>query len=358
MNTDPLFWKIQRCGKGARALSVLGLLAAAPAAWAQAAPPDEGEEWSVSGRLEGEEDERAEDVSGIACSSLPPRDCLVIDDETQSAQWVTVEPGRLIAGESIRLIDDMSEEGEPIELDGEAAAFGDGSFFVIGSFGSARRPNGGADNARIEAGSRVFQITPTPGEPLIDESGALRDLILADPDLKPFADQPLADNGLTVEGLAVIGETSFVGFRGPLLEGEERAAVLQLPTAMLFGAGDGEATMRRLPLGSGRGVRDLSVVGEELLVLAGPMRDTDEGDAAPDAYSVYRWDPSLPDPDSTDEMQPVLHVPGFRHGSDDTRDKPEAIAPLDLDQGMLTALILFDGPKEGAPRSFSFNWPE
>jgi hypothetical protein len=100
----------------------------------------------------------------------------------------------------------------------------------------------------------------------------------------------------------------------------------------------------------------MAAVGDELLVLAGPVGDTDATDAAPGAYSVYRWDPRLPDPASADEMKPLFDIPTFTHGSDDDPDKPEAILPLAVGEGSIEVLVLFDGPDEGAPRAFPFGW--
>ncbi len=57
-------------------------------------------EWKVEGELFGKKDKAAEDLSGIACSTDRefPRTCLVIDDEQQSAQVVTLADGVITAG--------------------------------------------------------------------------------------------------------------------------------------------------------------------------------------------------------------------------------------------------------------------
>src|ERR1700755_1228514 len=80
------------------------------AAFAQDSKP-----WKVSGKLfgkpknlDGSDSKKSEDVSGIACATTSgfPRVCLVADDETQGAQIVILEEGKLIAGDFVRLIDD------------------------------------------------------------------------------------------------------------------------------------------------------------------------------------------------------------------------------------------------------------
>ena len=65
-------------------------------------------EWKVNGDLIGKKDKVAEDLSGIACTTDSgfPRTCLLIDDEQQSAQVVTLSDGEITAGRLIPLIDD------------------------------------------------------------------------------------------------------------------------------------------------------------------------------------------------------------------------------------------------------------
>ena len=62
--------------------------------------------WRVKGRLFGKYGKKSTDISGIACSTAEgfPRSCLIIDDNLQSAQFVVVHNGKLIAGDLVRLI--------------------------------------------------------------------------------------------------------------------------------------------------------------------------------------------------------------------------------------------------------------
>ena len=73
-------------------------------------------EWKVNGDLIGKKDKVAEDLSGIACTTDSgfPRTCLLIDDEQQSAQVVTLSDGEITAGRLIPLIDDRFD-GKPVE---------------------------------------------------------------------------------------------------------------------------------------------------------------------------------------------------------------------------------------------------
>src|SRR5205085_73471 len=93
-----------------------------------------------------------------------------------------------------------------------------------------------------------------------------------------------------------------------------------------------------LDLGAGRGVRDLATWKSGLLILAGPS-ESQEGD-----YSIFRWG------GVGDALSPLGDLPRFHKGGDQL--KPEALLPLDASEKGLRVLILFDGAKRGAPRSF------
>lgn len=317
--------------------------------------------WPVDHRLEGRlnedgEPEKSEDVSGIACSPASgfPRKCVVIDDNTQFAQVVIVNDGRLLAGDKIPLISDTFN-GEPLELDGEGVAFTDGYFYVIGSHGHPRDkghkldPVKQADRiaASIRASSRVVRIQLDPAkistegklsvQPKVELSSALRPLLLADPLLQPFVDQRLDENGLTIEGIAVRGPRLYVGMRGPSMS-DGHAVIFSVATEGLFGGGAAEPKLHLLRLGEGRGVRDLTVSGDSFLVLAGPTADPESGGN----YSVYEWD-------GEERVRLLKDLPTY--ATKKKQDKPEAILPLDQSANAQRVLILFDGAKEGSPRA-------
>lgn len=307
--------------------------------------------WPVEGRVVGPDDKKAKDLSGLACDRTAgfPRRCVVIDDESQSAQTVTLFDGRLEAGPVIPLISDEFD-GEPLELDGEAVAFGEGFFYVTGSHGHPRDRKGKLDPqrdareiaAKIKANSRLFRFKlPSDrqdGRDTIDvraiSTSRLRDAIAASPVLSPYKDRRLDQNGLTIEGIAVLGDRLFVGFRAPLLEGN-KAAVMDVSLDALFGSASLDAQVSLVDLG-GLGVRDLSVRGNSLVILAGPSADEDG------TFAVYLWD---------QKGSPALlgALPDL-----DSDEKPEAILPLDDPPGATRFLIVSDGAKEGAPRAVAF----
>ena len=207
-----------------------------------AVPAAAQEVWPVKGKLLGKVGDKAEDVSGIACATRAgfPRTCLVIDDDVQDVQIVTLNEGGAVAGSPIKLIDDQFKN-LPLELDGEAVAWDDDtkSFYVVGSHGHPRDKDHELELPRdaeliaasIKATSRVLRVKLDPAsvdadgklkgvQPDIKPSAMLRTLLSERPALQPFLDRRLDENGLTIEGAAVRDGRLYVGLRGPMLKGE------------------------------------------------------------------------------------------------------------------------------------------
>lgn len=320
---------------------LLGLMAAGGV---QPSPAAADDAWPVNKRLIGEDGDKSKDVSGIACT-IPdgfPRSCLVIDDNLQDAQYVELTEGKLVAGSPVKLIDNTFKD-KALELDGEGVAFSGGYFYVIGSHGHPRDkdhkldPKKDADKiqAKIAASSQIvrFRTTGEDGSASgLERTPRLRDVIASDPALLPFVDMRLETNGLTIEGVAIKDDrTLLAGFRGPVLNGK-CAVVLSVEVASLFGNGkSSDHRLYRLPLGDGRGVRDLAPFGDRILVLAGPAAD------GPGSYAVYAWD------GASESVELLKDLPF------DPKRKPEGLLPLDKTSTGLRVLIVFDGDKEGAP---------
>jgi hypothetical protein len=302
--------------------------------------------WPVTGTLFGEKGGKSKDVSGIACTAAQgfPRSCLVMDDNLQDAQFVTVTDGELVAGKPVHLIDNKFN-GEQLELDGEGVAFAKERFYVIGSHGHPRDKNHKLDpikdkpeiDARIAAASQVvrFRTTGEDGNASeIERTPRLKEIIAAEPAFTDFMDQRLEKNGLTIEGIAIKDDrTLLAGFRGPVLDGN-RAVVLSVGIDVLFGGSGTEHRLFRLPLGDGRGVRDLARFEDAILVLAGPVAD------GPGAYAIYAWD------GESEKVRLLADLPF------DPLRKPEGLLPLDKSVSGLRVLILFDSEKrekQGAP---------
>lgn len=314
-------------------------------AGATAAVAQQTERWQVPNGLLGKNGKVPKDISGIACSTNTgfPRLCLVIDDNLQAAQQVTMQDGSLDAGEPIPLIED-AWQGRPLELDGEGVAFAEGVFHVIGSHGHPRdadhKLDPVADRDRIEARIKAAsQIVPLRLEP----DGTLTRLpvltltraIATQPDLRVAAGRRLEANGLTVEGIAVKGGRLLAGFRGPNLP-DGRAAVLDVTLSGLRTGNDSTSRLFKLPLGGGQGVRDMAPFGQGFLVLAGPTAN-EAG-----RYELFAWDGA-----SGDGVKSLGDITCATTASE--ARKPEAVLPLNDDGPLLRVLILFDGAKKGDP---------
>ena len=304
------------------------------------------ETWRVDGKLLGKKkDKKSKDVSGIACTRISgfPRSCLIIDDNRQSAQYVKLDDGKLIAGDSVKLIKDEFGD-EHLELDGEGVAFADGFFYVMGSHGHPRDSDNELDPvndrdeiaARITAASQVVRVEAGRTDPVSaeDRSSKLRDIIKAQPELAGFVDRQLENNGVTIEGIAIRRGRLFAGFRGPVLD-DGSAPILSVALNSLFGSGAPNAHVHRLRLGDGQGVRDLASLGDGFLVLSGPSAD------GPGRYAVYWWDG---DSEKVRLLRDLSDIVG-----DDRERKPEALLFLDQGPSGLRVLILSDGKKEGTP---------
>lgn len=306
--------------------------------------------WPVKGDLIGRNEKKAKDVSGIACTTQKgfPRSCLVIDDNLQDAQFVEVRDGELVAGETINLIDNKLKK-KRLELDGEGVAFSKGFYYVIGSHGHPRDSEGKLDpvddaekiKASIAATSQLVRFRAKDGtDAKVERTSNLRKVIAAEPDLARFMDRRLDKNGLTIEGIAIKDDTTlFVGLRGPVLD-DNRAFILSVPVDALFGGGAIRHRLFRLPLGEGRGVRDLASFEGGILILAGPAA------SGPGVYAIYWWD------GESESVRLLSELTQFA-----PKRKPEGLLPLDRSGAKLRVLIMFDSDKEGTPTPVEVSVP-
>lgn len=313
--------------------------------YVQPAFGESGGAWPVKHKLFGKNGGKSEDVSGIACTTAQgfPRSCVVIDDNVQDAQFVTLTDGKLVAGAAVNLIGDEFK-GEPLELDGEGVAFANGFYYVMGSHGHPRDTKhklaAREIKARISASSQIIRFQTIDGEASeVERTARLREIIAAEPLLARFMDRRLEKNGLTIEGIAIKDGLVLAGFRGPVLNGN-RAVILSVGIDTLFGGSGSNHQLFRLPLGDGRGVRDLAVYEEKILILAGPAKD------GPGTYAIYAWDAQ------GENVKLLAELSAF-----DPKRKPEGLLPLDRTSSGLRVLILFDKDKEGAPTPVEIKSP-
>lgn len=204
------------------------------------------------------------------------------------------------------------------EADLEGLALAEGYLWVVGSHGikrkNAKPGKYASENARrlaklaLDPNRRLIARIPVEadaaGQPVLrsrtlDGRSALRlkgdaldneltRLLADDLHLAPFLAIPGKDNGLDIEGLAVMGSRLLLGLRGPVLRGwsglleialEERGGQLRLAALDK----DGTKLRKHFLQLNGLGVRDLHFSGDDLYILAGPTMVLDG------AIRIFRW---------------------------------------------------------------------
>jgi len=229
------------------------------------------------------------------------------------------------------------DQAKQVEVDVEALAYdGQGQFvYAIGSHSKTRKRSDKAseeyaDNrARLQTGSRLVGIESHPERERLYrfpfdpqnvaarqesriEALSLTPILSRLPVFKAFIPLASKENGIDIEGIAVghplggptpadASDTAwlYVGFRGPVLRHGFVPVLALRPRDLdpLFSAWTAqdrkaidEASRHAVDNGQllfvpldGRGIRDLTFVGDGFLVLAGPMGD---GDAA---HRIYWW---------------------------------------------------------------------
>ena len=247
--------------------------------------------------------------------------------------------------------------GEDVEVDVEALAADKNIVYALGSHSRTRkridRPKDAA--ASYKAVVKRFSEAPDPKDaapreklyrftfdPATGKAAAapkeisLRAIIDSQAILKPFLTSASKENGIDLEGLAVDGVTLFAGFRGPILR-HGFTPVLKLT----FDAPT-DAALVFVPL-DGRGIRDLAKVPDGILVLAGPMGDSDQ------SHRLYRWNGQdcIPGTDGPGgKLEYLGEVPTESGG------KAEAIAVNSIESDAYIVTFFYDSLPNGGPQRF------
>jgi len=274
-----------------------------------------------------------EDLSGIACAS--DRCCLVGTDEGHEVQLVELDrkTRTLTVGRTIGLV------ASGVEIDIEAIAAEDNSFFILGSHGVAKKTGEYQENRY-----RVFRlgVDPQTGSVTGLDASSLSNLLRADPVLGPHFRRPLQQRGVNIEGLAVRTGRLFFGLRSPNLGGV--AFVLEISAADVFGGNaKPDYTLHKLNLGAGLGIREIVAARTCFLIIAGnsgaePSETYTHAENYRQGrgYTLFTWNGRGPD---VHRVGPIPNPPG----------KAEAMTILEESADHATVLILFDGPKRGRP---------
>ncbi len=297
------------------------------------------------------------DISGIACADAPgiwPRNCLVAVDEGLQVQRATLSEGEsgyvLTPGDRLALFGFDGDAVKPpfigmppttacpegvkkaSELDAEGVAFAGGAYYVTGSHGCGRNNHA----ARLSA-FLVARFAPDAAKPA-EISFRLGEVLGALPELANQFGKDLDTGGISIEGLAALGDPArlYFGLRSPT-DGVD-AYLVSVDAAALFTAGadlkPSLATIDLSQAGTAMGIRDLATVDGEpsrLLLLIGPAT----GEGGPYAFADY---------DVADGwLGPVSPLATPAAG------KAEAVLLVDRLATKAKLLFLHDGVANGAP---------
>jgi hypothetical protein len=143
---------------------------------------------------------------------------------------------------------------------------------------------------------------------------------------------PSKENGLDIEGLAVMGSKIFLGFRGPVLRGWAVIIEIEVEEA-------GRLYKKHFLDLSGLGIRELCMDGEDLIILAGPTLDLDAD------MKMFRLTNALNRQGDTiiaqDEMElKLLFDLPFKLGT----DRGEGLALLPCLGQPSSLLVVYDSP--------------
>ncbi|MDZ8104484.1 MAG: DUF3616 domain-containing protein [Nostoc sp. DedQUE12a] len=148
---------------------------------------------------------------------------------------------------------------------------------------------------------KLFSSCPHPQKPdvqlnaakleVINQSNLLMAALAEDSHLGSFikAAIPGKDNGFDIEGMVIYQNRIFMGLRGPVLRGWAMVLEIELedstPGLMkLKQIGEAQEVYKKYFISlNGLGIRDLSIDGQDLLILAGPTMDLDG------PVQLYRW---------------------------------------------------------------------
>lgn len=329
--------------------------------------------------LEPGDEEARHDISAVVVGEGV---LWVASDEGGRVERLTRQSdGRWGAATAFALSDLLVMPGAPDdEVDVEGLDVADGWLWVVGSHSAKRRKADAGKGAakqierltRIETGGNRNLLARIPLEPdenggaprpvavrrdgaraaRLDASahgGTLLDVLRVDPHLGPFVGLPGKENGLDIEGMAVMRGRVRLGLRGPVLRGW--AVVLGVAPV----AADGDPTRLVLPpIGPdgrpyekhfldlrGLGTRELCADGDDLLILAGPTMTLD-GDAL-----VVRWPRAAKARGDSmvarEKLEVVAELPYGSAGAEGV-EHPEGMTLMEAD-GARRLLVAYDSPR-------------
>ncbi len=239
------------------------------------------------------------------------------------------------------------------EMDIEGIATQGDTVYVIGSHALKRprvktrgkydknRAKFHADEIEAEASrDRLYRFTIDPqGGNTEPQFISLRDIIDNDSVLGTFSAIPSKENGVDIEGIAADGEQLYIGFRGPVLRGNN-VPVMKLTF-------DAPSTNELLYVDlDGRGIRDIARVSDGFLILAGPVGN------GPASYQLYHWNGRDVIPGKDRERNDRGKMSLLGELGTPGNGKAEGLAVLGEENGVYELLVVYDGIENGGAKRF------
>jgi hypothetical protein len=266
----------------------------------------------------------------------------------------------------------LSDEGE---IDIEGLDYHDGYLWLTGSHSVKRKKP--KDKKAPKALDRLATIYPelnrytlaripivggeplreytAPDEPgrtlragtlrLGDKENALVEALRDDEHLAPFMHIPNKENGFDIEGIAVRGDRVFLGLRGPVLRGlavilelqvtEQEPGVLGLEP---IGSG-GQRYRKHFVELNGMGIRELCILDDDMIILAGPTMDLEGAMEIFRLHDVLDLEENSVTSQNSDDLEGIFYLP-FTIGS----DHAEGLALLPALGQPTGLLVVYDTP--------------
>ena len=265
------------------------------------------------------------DLSGMA--SWDGIHCLVCSDELRDIQTGTISGNSITAGRVLTL---LAGSGKEVDAEGVTVSRADGCYYVTGSHGVGKK-SGKVQESRCT----VFRIPvdAESGEPRGGvETGSLLPWVQTNPVLGRSVGQSLQTNGFNIEGLAHKDGKLWFGVRAPNEGGD--AFVIEAAPASLFN-GAPQATLHRLKLGAGLGIREIAALRDGFLILSGAASSDAGGD---DSFALWQWRPG-------GGGRIIGQVPN-------PSGKAEGLYILEETADHVDVLVIFDGVAGGGPKAY------
>lgn len=297
-----------------------------------------GERWSVTGF------EESKDLSGIAAYN--DTHCLVGTDELIVAQHGEIDrKARVIRATGMfPLLANPTGKKMEVDIEGVAVDRENHCYYVTGSHGVSKK-KGEYDPARAS----VFRVPVDPATGKANESGirqaSLMPWLEQSAEFADYVRKPLQQNGFNIEGVTFRDGTLFFGVRGPNVDGD--TWVIEVKADALFSDGIPAAKAHPLPVGEGRGIREITAIRDGFLVITGnasaepskqfPQSLARSGDSR---FELFLWQPGTEQPVKKIGLIPAAPA------------KAEALLVLEDRDDSVDVLILFDGAVDGAPGAY------